>query len=191
MSHRRGLTLAEVIVGLVLGMFLLAFGFRLLSHGLRSSIKGAAQLTIMQGGMLVSSSIERDLLRAQKVQVQGNRLQLAVLVDIAAGQPVLSQVSFEIGPDSNGFRRQESRSGQAPLDHILARDMKFSQLDQEPVFQQVALDHGGYGVRIRFRVTTSGPEPAVGKRDSLDLDRFLVSSNAPENHPFPEFQGPP
>ncbi len=64
---RKGITLAELAIGLVIVGIIFTAVFNVFSIGLRGSNKGMAHLTIMEGAAILLAQIEYDLLRATVV----------------------------------------------------------------------------------------------------------------------------
>lgn len=63
-NNRRGITLIEITVGVLIIGVIFAVVFNIFGVGLRGSHKGMAHLTIMEGAAILLSQIEYDLLRA-------------------------------------------------------------------------------------------------------------------------------
>ncbi|PKL43999.1 MAG: hypothetical protein CVV41_09555 [Candidatus Riflebacteria bacterium HGW-Riflebacteria-1] len=61
---RRGITLIEITIGLIIISAIFAVVFNIFGVGLRGSHKGMAHLTIMEGAAILLAQIEYDLLRA-------------------------------------------------------------------------------------------------------------------------------
>ncbi|KAF1081233.1 MAG: hypothetical protein GQF41_2501 [Candidatus Rifleibacterium amylolyticum] len=67
-TARRGITLAELAIGLIIVSIIFVAVFNIFSVGLRGSNKGMAHLTIMEGAAILLSQIEYDLLRASLIK---------------------------------------------------------------------------------------------------------------------------
>jgi len=67
-AKRLGLTLIEMVIGLIIISIIFVAVFNIFSIGLRGSNKGMAHLTIMEGAAILLAQIEYDLLRATKLK---------------------------------------------------------------------------------------------------------------------------
>lgn len=68
LRRRNGITLLELVIGLVIVSIIFVVVFNIFSVGVRGSNKGVAHLTIMEGAAILLSQIEYDLLRASLLQ---------------------------------------------------------------------------------------------------------------------------
>ncbi len=172
---RRGFTLAEAIIGVVLASFVVLIISRLLSSGVRSSVKGAAHLTNVQGASLLISQLDFDLKRASSVDIQGQQMTIEALTDVKNGQKAFEKIVYKAGDQNIGFQRR--REQDEP--HFFCEGLQVEAASGSPFFAKVTFPGTDrFGVKIRFVVTRpKGTETFLG-------ERFVICANAAENVMF-------
>ncbi|NLI76460.1 MAG: hypothetical protein GX442_08465 [Candidatus Riflebacteria bacterium] len=181
MKTRRGFTLVETAVGVLLAALLLGIGFRLLSSGMRSSRQGFEVLTNLQAGTLLLSRIEADLQRARAVNAQPAGLRIEVVDDVRASGPVIGVVTYQETPTRKGLGRKKTGGRGPDEDHALFPEFEVRQDGNVPMFTEVLLAEGKYGVLVHLQVT--------GGSETRRYEKLVFCGNDPRNFTVPGWQG--
>ena len=109
MMNKRGVTLIEATICVLVGSIVMLAASKMLSSGMRTSTKGAALLTNVQNVSILVAQIEEDVQRAFNVSFGPSGI-----------------------PENSLNRRVDSRSGQNDLKILIGTAYGFSQVQQPP-----------------------------------------------------------
>lgn len=120
---RKGITLIELVIGLIIVSIIFVVVFNIFSVGVRGSNKGIAHLTIMEGAAILLSQIEYDLLRASLLQdplpgVADKVARWEIPLDNPTGKATIMYNLLD-----NGVQRTEVVGGDQ-LKHVYCRGLK-------------------------------------------------------------------
>ncbi len=174
---RRGLTLAEIAVSVLLGAIVLLAASQMLSSGMKTSTKGSAHLTNVQATSLLMSQIEEDVQRAVDVSFNppGNPEPSAkfVILEEQGGKVATCAIIYERAGDPQGIKRTRDPGGGAASEvHAFCRGLKvldcsFTRLDLEDR-------------RIGFKVVLKTGTYPTGSEE-FTLERFILCRNHASN----------
>ncbi len=183
MFIRRGVTLIEVVVGLLIGSLLLLSLSRIFSEGFRISQKGSSHLTNMQAASILMAQIEQDLSAALLVEFPGSPDGPALKIGVPEilddpGRMATSTILYERLPDKLGFMRKiipPAGSGAGGSEHIFCRGL-ITEVSFTPGGSSAApAPTEGISVEISTRTPPAGTEENRVKR-------FVYCLNLPPNH---------
>ncbi|NLI76084.1 MAG: prepilin-type N-terminal cleavage/methylation domain-containing protein [Candidatus Riflebacteria bacterium] len=165
---RRGVTVVELMMAVLIGAILAVAVTRLLSGGMRISQKGAAHLTTVQNAGILLSRIERDLERAVQADPgPGGSMILRLLSP--AGEVA---ASYRPAAGGLGVTRTVTGSGAEAGDegegHTFARGLP------TVLRWRRATVEGSVGFFVTVTVS-SGPEGG----ETHTLERFILCRNDP------------
>jgi len=125
----RGVTLIEIMICVLVGSILIYAASRLLSGGMKTSVKGTAHLNLVQATTILMSQIEDDLHRAAKIVVPAQNAidstaQFESWETDTSGKPFLSSISYfpNSGSGGKGFARRRVVGGSTE-EHVFCRGM--------------------------------------------------------------------
>ncbi|NLI76454.1 MAG: prepilin-type N-terminal cleavage/methylation domain-containing protein [Candidatus Riflebacteria bacterium] len=185
---RRGFTLVEIIIGLVLASLLLAMLSRLLSWGLRSSVKGTAHLSNVQAAAILLGQLEQDIQRARSVQAEpagSDILRLAIGEEDLDGRLIrpFPEVIYEGQAGRPGLARRRTPPGGSTMEYVFCRGLVVDHAKDQPFFRRVDFPGGRLGVRVCLQVVA----PPPGK-ETFEIERLIFCGNASANVVIPDWQ---
>lgn len=103
---KRGLSAAEILIGIVIVGIILAISMNLMSSGLRGADKGMSHLNLTQSAAILMAQIEYDLLRASHILDPGpgltdNVARWELLTESSSGYGTVTYNHFPAGIERN------------------------------------------------------------------------------------------
>ncbi len=171
--RRNGLTMVEVVVGVLIISIILAVLMNFFGAGLRGSSKGMAHLTNMEAAAVLMSQIEYDLLRASIVKdpacnVSDKVARWDVLTDDGAGKATVIYNQL-----AGGIERQfDSAAGN--LKHMYCRGLDVSLSFRHVVFDDPARAVQKTGMWVELIVSSAKKSSST---EEFRMKRLFICRN--------------
>lgn len=121
-KQKRGITLVEICVGVVILSLVMGAVMRMFAGGLKGSKQGMAHLTNMQTAAIIIAQIEYDLLRATQINDPAvNLVETAARWQFVGEDGSTSTVIYNLLPD--GLERQENNSVSGLRKHTFGKGL--------------------------------------------------------------------
>ncbi|MBU1106608.1 MAG: type II secretion system GspH family protein [Candidatus Riflebacteria bacterium] len=173
LGRRSGITLVELVIGIVIISLLFVVVMNIFGAGLRGSNKGMAHLTIMEGAAILLSQIEYDLLRASvlldpAVGTADKVARWEMLVDDAAGKGTIIYNLLD-----NGIERSLDVAGDQHK-YVYCRGLKVGLQ-----FHHVCMpdpENSAQRVGMWVELSVTAPEK-FGTTEKFSMKRLIICKN--------------
>jgi len=120
--RRKGVTLVEICIGVVILSLVMTGVMRMFAGGIRGSQQGMAHLTNMQTAAIIIAQVEYDLMRATELNDPPvNTTETAARWKIKSEDGSSSTVIYNLLPD--GLERQENNSTSGDKKHVFGKGL--------------------------------------------------------------------
>lgn len=181
MTNRRGVTLTELLIAVLIGSVLSLAITRLFTSGIRITQKGTSHLTNIQNAAILMAQIEKDLERAEKML----SLETPKAGEAKAHLEIISpegrlSVLYQPTGDRYGYRRDQSLidgpgTGET-ISHLFCQGLLAHVSMQKSMIGEVT------GVSIEIRVKSG-----TGSGEEETLKRFVFCPNLISNRRITTF----
>lgn len=170
---RKGITLVEMVLGLIIISIIFVVVFNVFSIGLRGSNKGMAHLTIMEGAAILLSQIEYDLLRASVVKdpaagASDKDARWEILLDDSSGKGIIMYNLLD-----EGIERTIDAGGKQHK-YIYCRGLKVALKFQHVTLPDPANAQQKVGMWVELNV--EAPEK-FATEEKFSMKRLIICKN--------------
>jgi len=178
MMNKRGVTLIEATICVLVGSIVMLAASKMLSSGMRTSTKGAALLTNVQNVSILMAQIEEDVQRAFNVSfgpsgIPENSLKMEIFFEDRSGGMATCTIIYEQAADGLGIERKRilDKGGSAEM-HPFCKGLEILNCQ----FTKLELADDRLGYRVSIKVATR-----PNHNEEFRIDRFIPCRNHASN----------